>query len=97
MICSDKAKNSLERRRLNCINLVIHLQKLFVQLILGWEKYYDPTPVLSSIVYEKGNQFNIGMQEDIIEFNCNFIARIEEGIIACENEIKINTVDIEEE
>ena len=49
-------------------------------MIFGWEKYYDPGEVLRSIVDNNGNQFSIGEQKDITEFNCNFIARIEEGV-----------------
>ena len=64
---------------------MINLQRLFAKMIFGWEKYYDPGEVLRSIVDESGNQFSIGEQKDITEFQCNFLARIEEGIQYCLN------------
>ena len=42
------------------VNLVIALQKLFAQMIFGWEKYYNPGDVIKSIVDNNGNQFSIG-------------------------------------
>ena len=46
------------------------------------KKYADPTGVLNSIVDEYGNPLHIGEQKDIGEFNNNFLARIQEGLLS---------------
>lgn len=43
-------------------------------------KYIDPTPVLTSIVDDYGNELPIGDQKDIGEFNLIFLSRIDEGL-----------------
>ena len=40
----------------------------------------DPTPVISSIVDDYGNELAIGDQKDIGEFNLIFLSRIEDGL-----------------
>lgn len=43
-------------------------------------KYVDPTPVLTSVVDDYGNELPIGDQKDIGEFNLIFLSRIDEGL-----------------
>jgi ubiquitin carboxyl-terminal hydrolase 25/28 len=45
-------------------------------------KYVDPSLVLSTLVDDFGNRVIIGEQQDVGEFNINFIARAEEGMLA---------------
>jgi ubiquitin carboxyl-terminal hydrolase 25/28 len=51
-----------------------------VQLIASDRRYIDPTLVISSIVDDYGNEFSIGDQKDIGEFNLIFLSRIEDGL-----------------
>lgn len=53
---------------------------LFAQMIGSDRKYIDPTPVLTSIVDDYGNELPIGDQKDIGEFNLIFLSRIDEGL-----------------
>ncbi len=49
-------------------------------MIASDRKYIDPTPVISSIVDDYGNEIAIGDQKDIGEFNLIFLSRIEDGL-----------------
>lgn len=49
-------------------------------MVIGEQKYVDPTEVLQTIVDEQGNFIPIGDQKDIGEFNLYFLARVEEGL-----------------
>lgn len=49
-------------------------------MIASDRKYVDPTPVLTSIVDDYGNELPIGDQKDIGEFNLIFLSRIDEGL-----------------
>lgn len=60
--------------------LVDNLKQLFCGLIASDRKYIDPTPVISSIVDDYGNDLVIGDQKDIGEFNLIFLSRIEDGL-----------------
>ena len=57
-----------------------NLKQLFCGLIASDRKYIDPTPVISSIVDDYGNDLVIGDQKDIGEFNLVFLSRIEDGL-----------------
>ena len=49
------------------------LQKLFGFMMLTKKRYADPSPLLQSIVDEKGNTISIGNQEDVggLSYNIN--------------------------
>ncbi len=49
-------------------------------MIASDRKYVDPTPVLSAVVDDYGNELPIGDQKDIGEFNLIFLSRIDEGL-----------------
>ena len=68
------------KRNLASLELVLTLQKLFSQMILSWQKYVNPYSVLKAITDIQGNPIKIGKQEDITEFNQNFLSRLEEGL-----------------
>jgi ubiquitin carboxyl-terminal hydrolase 25/28 len=68
------------------------LKALFSQLIASDRKYADPTPVLSALVDDYGNELAIGDQKDIGEFNLVFLSRIEDGL---EEARKDKAMDIE--
>lgn len=53
------------KKKLYSCRLVDNLKKLFGSLIGSDKKYIDPTPVISSIVDDYGNQLRIGDQKDI--------------------------------
>ena len=57
-----------------------NLKILFSELIASDKKYVDPTPVISSIVDDYGNDLAVGDQKDIGEFNLIFLSRIEDGL-----------------
>jgi len=58
----------------------MELKKLFAFLVRSDKKYADPTQVLKSIVDGDGNPIEIGEQQDIGEFNSNFLQRLHEGL-----------------
>lgn len=68
------------KRKLASCRLVENLKQLFCSLIASDRKYIDPTPVISSIVDDYGNDLAIGDQKDIGEFNLVFLSRIEDGL-----------------
>ena len=76
----DKCKDPELKRKLASIQLVKNLQHLFAGMIVSDKKYLDPTPVITSIVDDYGNDIPIGDQKDIGEFNLYFLSRVEEGI-----------------
>jgi ubiquitin carboxyl-terminal hydrolase 25/28 len=80
------------KRRLSSCRLVDNLKALFCQLIASDRKYIDPTPVLSVLVDDYGNELAIGDQKDIGEFNLVFLSRIEDGL---EEARKDKQMDIE--
>ena len=53
------------KKKLFSCRLVDNLKKLFGSLICSDKKYIDPTPVISSIVDDYGNELAIGDQKDI--------------------------------
>jgi len=68
------------KRKLSSCRLVDNLRTLFCQLIASDRKYADPTPVLTALVDDYGNELAIGDQKDIGEFNLLFLSRIEDGL-----------------
>lgn len=68
------------KRKLASCKLVQHLKNLFCSLIASDRKYLDPTPVITSIVDDYGNDLAVGDQKDIGEFNLIFLSRIEDGL-----------------
>ena len=64
------------RRKLTSCRLVEHLKNLFCSLTATDRKYMDPTPVITSIVDDYGNDLALGDQKDIGEFNLVFLSRI---------------------
>jgi ubiquitin carboxyl-terminal hydrolase 25/28 len=58
-------------------------------MIASDRKYVDPTPVLTSIVDDYGNELPIGDQKDIGEFNLIFLSRIDEGLGELHNKEKM--------
>lgn len=50
-------------------------------MIKSDRKYVDPTEVMNSVVNDKGEKLAIGEQKDLSEYNLNFLARIEDGLI----------------
>jgi ubiquitin carboxyl-terminal hydrolase 25/28 len=69
-------------RRAASVRLVLQLQRLFASMIGSQSKYVDPSAVLNTLVDDFGNHVTIGEQQDVGEFNINFIARAEEGLLA---------------
>jgi ubiquitin carboxyl-terminal hydrolase 25/28 len=69
-------------RRTASVRLVLQLQRLFASMIGSQSKYVDPSAVLNALVDDFGNHVIIGEQQDVGEFNINFIARAEEGLLA---------------
>lgn len=68
------------KRKLCSCRLVENLKALFCQLIASDRKYADPTPVITALVDDYGNELAIGDQKDIGEFNLVFLSRIEDGM-----------------
>ncbi len=73
---------------------MMNLKELFSLMIGSDRKYVDPTPVLTSIVDDYGNELPIGDQKDIGEFNLIFLSRVDEGLNEKKNS---NKMDIEGE
>lgn len=80
------------KRKLSSCRLVENLKQLFCSLIASDRKYADPTPVLSALCDDYGNELAIGDQKDIGEFNLVFLSRIEDGL---EESRKDKQMDIE--
>ena len=63
-------------KKVRSIDMVHNIQKIFIGMITSSLKYLDPTQVISNCVTDRGEQFKIGEQLDIIEYMVNFIDRI---------------------
>mmetsp|Transcript_25425 Transcript_25425/g.39213 ORF Transcript_25425/g.39213 Transcript_25425/m.39213 type:complete len:156 (-) Transcript_25425:2609-3076(-) len=72
-------KNMLNRLN-NSRKLITNLKTLFARLTIGNKKYADPTDVLRSTTNEQGSTLEIGDQQDIGEFNGQFLLRVQEGL-----------------
>eukprot|EP00359_Climacostomum_virens_P005944 CAMPEP_0204904364 /NCGR_PEP_ID=MMETSP1397-20131031/4821_1 /ASSEMBLY_ACC=CAM_ASM_000891 /TAXON_ID=49980 /ORGANISM="Climacostomum Climacostomum virens, Strain Stock W-24" /LENGTH=950 /DNA_ID=CAMNT_0052073147 /DNA_START=3586 /DNA_END=6438 /DNA_ORIENTATION=+ len=79
---NDRDADNENTRKTASIRLVLQLQKLFAKMICSQSKYCDPSAVLNALVDDFGNRVTIGEQQDVGEFNINFIARAEEGMLA---------------
>lgn len=79
---ADNEQDNQNQRKEASVRLVLQLQKLFAKMICSQSKYCDPSAVLGTLVDDFGNQVTIGEQQDVGEFNINFIARAEEGMLA---------------
>lgn len=47
--------------------------------------FFEREPLSNRYYFWKGDRFKIGEQQDITEFNLNFLSRVEEGLFYCEN------------
>lgn len=64
------------KRKNHAIDMMLHLQELFTEIIASNQKYVNPGNVLNHCVDERGEPFKIGDQKDLIEFMVNFFERI---------------------
>lgn len=65
-------------------------------MVLSEKKYGDPSNVLNSLVDNYGQSLKIGNQEDIGEFNLNFLERVSEGLEKMEPEEDVHMAPIAE-
>jgi len=56
------------------------MKLLFASMTIGNKKYADPTDVLRSITNIEGRPLELGDQQDIGEFNAEFLSRIQDGL-----------------
>ncbi|EGR31008.1 ubiquitin carboxyl-terminal hydrolase family protein, putative [Ichthyophthirius multifiliis] len=75
-----KDQNQLKNIK-SCIQLVQEMQNLYGHLIGSEKMYADPSDIVKNILDENGEQYQIGNQQDIGEFNINLLARINEGLL----------------
>ena len=61
-------------------NLIKNMKLLFASMTIGNKKYADPTDVLRSITNIEGRPLELGDQQDIGEFNAEFLSRIQDGL-----------------
>jgi len=91
--CSSNDENSLEaapmdeEKRRAAVNCLWQLQCIFALLCRGTRSYVDPSDALHALfkpeLQGKGSSLEIGVQEDITEFNDMFLDCVEVGLRAC--------------
>ncbi|CAD8069802.1 unnamed protein product [Paramecium sonneborni] len=72
--------NIVDKRVANTVELVRHLQNLFVLMVGSDRQFVDPKQVILSICDDFGKALPIGDQKDVSEFNHYFLSRVDEGI-----------------
>ena len=72
-------KQFLERLK-QSRNLISNMKTLFAQMTVGNVKYADPTEVLRAVSDQEGRPLELGDQQDIGEFNGQFLQRIQDGL-----------------
>ena len=80
-----QGKDETETKKIKSgLALFQQLQIMFAKMAVGNKSYIDPKPVLATIVDNSGNQFQIGDERDLREFNEIFQQRLSDAILAVE-------------
>lgn len=58
---------------------------MFGLMAIGNKAYVEPGPVLAAIVDDSANQFQVGDERDLREFNEIFLSRIQDALKAAQN------------
>lgn len=81
-----KGKDDTETKKIESgMNLIKQLKKMFGLIAMGNKSYVEPGPVLNAIVDDSANQYQIGDERDLREFNEIFLSRIQDAIKAVQN------------
>jgi len=85
VVASDSASKTPEdeERRKSCIRFMAELQKLFALLCLSHRSYVDPSDALHTLFKMGGSTLEIGVQEDVTEFNDMLLTALEDAAQGC--------------
>lgn len=76
-IIDENKLNHVERAKfLSSKDIVLSMQRQFIEILASNEKYRDPTRILESVIDDNGQKIPIYEQNDIGDFFLNFLNRL---------------------